>query len=96
MRFWLALFIVALSLMAARAQISQRPLSHELPELTPEEEAKCLNEARRRRECDNILGCFSLRDPAELDVVREAAQCRLQQRANKALLKELETQRRSK
>jgi hypothetical protein len=86
-----------LSLAAARAQISQGPRLHVLPELTPEQKANCINAAKRRsrRECDS-RGCNFNAVPEFKLTQQQELECRLQQdlqRRAEEVRKKLEAQR---
>jgi hypothetical protein len=84
-RFWLALAAMLLSLTVALAQTSPGPALHTLPELTPEQKAKCMETVRRfnRRECDNIRGCFFYDPPDEMELGQRELECRAEEARKK-------------
>jgi hypothetical protein len=101
-----ALASLLLSPTNAQAQTPERPVfrvtpgpfEHELPELTPEETAKCMQAAKRmnRRECDDG-GCYFNEELSAVQTQKAERGCRfqkaLQLRANEARQKLIEADR---
>jgi hypothetical protein len=110
MRFRFALARMLLSLTAAHAQNPERlrfhtqpgPSPHELPELTPEQKAECLKQAKIKRRVENFRecddgGCYFNQDPNFVLTPEAETDCRLQQalrrRLQELLKKRLEADR---